>query len=115
MLMKLLDKSDPGHSRNLLHIATSMCNYDRVVELVERGIQPWRGDSKRITPIGLLPKEVLEYEDRNDSIPPKDFVVQGLKIKKYLEHHMIVRTSQVKSLEYIGSILSGTEYVAYVD
>ncbi|KAI4262924.1 MAG: hypothetical protein L6R42_001903 [Xanthoria sp. 1 TBL-2021] len=101
MLMKLLDKSDPGHGRNLLHIATSMCNYDRVVELVERGIQPWRGDSKRITPIGLLPKEVLEYEDRNDSIPPKDFVVQGLKIKKYLEHHMIVRTSQVKSLESI--------------
>ncbi|KAI4283746.1 MAG: hypothetical protein L6R38_001960 [Xanthoria sp. 2 TBL-2021] len=101
VLIKLLDKSDPGHGRNLLHIATSICNYDRVVELVERGIQPWRGDSKRITPIGLLPKEVLEYEDCNDSIPPKDLVVQGLKIKKYLEHHMIVRTSQVKSLELI--------------
>ncbi|KAL8995893.1 MAG: hypothetical protein Q9169_004467 [Polycauliona sp. 2 TL-2023] len=106
VLMKLLDKSSPGHGRNLLHIATSICNYERVVELVERGLQPWRGDSEKLTPLGLLPKEVLEYddqqnEDRQDHSPAKDFVVQGLKIKKYLEHQMILRTSQVKSLDMI--------------
>ena len=58
VLMKLLDKSDPGHGRNQLHIATSICNYDRVVELVEGGMQPWSGDSKKVTPFGLLPEEV---------------------------------------------------------
>lgn len=47
VLMKLLDKSDPGHGRNQLHIATSIRNYDLVVELVERGLQAWRGDSKK--------------------------------------------------------------------
>ncbi|KAL8865132.1 MAG: hypothetical protein Q9174_007055, partial [Haloplaca sp. 1 TL-2023] len=36
VLMKLLDRNDPGHGRNQLHIAASICNYDRVVELVER-------------------------------------------------------------------------------
>ena len=58
VLMKLLDKANPGHGRNQLHIATSICNYDRVVKLVERGVQPWRGDSKKVTPLGLLPEEV---------------------------------------------------------
>lgn len=64
ILMKLLNKCDPGHGRNSLHIASSICNYDRVVELVERGMQPWVGDAMKVTPIGLLPKEALEYEDR---------------------------------------------------
>lgn len=58
ILIKLLDRSDPGQGRNLLHIAASICNYERVVELVERGVQPWRGDSKKVTPIGSLPQEV---------------------------------------------------------
>ncbi|KAL8689163.1 MAG: hypothetical protein Q9218_005100 [Villophora microphyllina] len=101
VLMKLLDKCDPGHGQNSLHIATRICNYDRVVELVERGVQPWRGDSKNVTPIGLLPEEVFEHDEEQANAPPKDFIVQGLKIKKYLEHHMITRTSQVKSLDMI--------------
>ncbi|KAL9632491.1 MAG: hypothetical protein Q9204_003777 [Flavoplaca sp. TL-2023a] len=101
VLMKLLDKSDPGHGRNQLHIATSICNYDRVVELVERGLQPWRGDSKKVTPLGLLPQEVFEYDDTQDSDPQKDFIVQGLKIKDYLEHHMVEWASQVTSLDLI--------------
>ncbi|KAL8893581.1 MAG: hypothetical protein Q9192_005126 [Flavoplaca navasiana] len=97
VLMKLLDKSDPGHGRNQLHIATSICNYDRVVELVEGGMQPWRGDSKKVTPLGLLPKEVFEYDDTQDSDPQKDFIVQGLKIKEYLEHRMVEWASQLET------------------
>ena len=61
--MKLLNKCDPGHGRKSLYIASSICNYDRVVELVERGVQPWVGDPRKVTPIGLLPQEVLEYDD----------------------------------------------------
>ncbi|KAL8654236.1 MAG: hypothetical protein Q9226_003512 [Calogaya cf. arnoldii] len=99
LLMRLLDKGDPGHGRNLLHIATSTCNYDRVVKLVERGLQPWRGDSKRVTPIGLLPKEVFEYDDEQPEIPPKDFIVQGLKIKEYLELQMVTRAFETQSLD----------------
>ncbi|KAL8864480.1 MAG: hypothetical protein Q9174_007336, partial [Haloplaca sp. 1 TL-2023] len=100
--MKLLDRNDPGHGRNQLHIAASICNYDRVVELVERGLQPWGGDSRKVTPLGMLPTEVLEYDDDTPSSePPKDFIVQGLKIKEYLELQMVMRTSEVKSLDLI--------------
>ena len=103
ILMKLLNKCDPRHGRSSLHIATSICNYDRVVELVERGMQPWVGDAKKVTPIGLLPKEVLEFDDQDtpSETPPSDFLEQGLKIKKYLEHHMVKQASQVKALELI--------------
>ncbi|KAL8890815.1 MAG: hypothetical protein Q9192_005824, partial [Flavoplaca navasiana] len=97
--MKLLDESDPGHGRNQLHVATSICNYDPVVELVERGLQPWRGDSKKVTPVGLLPKEVFEYDDTQDSDPQKDFIVQGSKIKDYLEHQMVEWASQNKTFD----------------
>ena len=75
VLMKLLDKSDPGHGRNQLHIATSICNYDRVVELVESGLQPWRGDSRKVTPLGLLPQEVSER--LSNPLPPHPELLHG--------------------------------------
>ena len=75
VLMKLLDKSDPGHGRNQLHIATSICNYDRVVELVESGLQPWRGDSRKVTPLGLLPQEVSGR--LSNPLPPHPELLHG--------------------------------------
>ena len=101
VLMKLLNKCEPGHGRTLLHIAASICNYDRVVELVEQGFQPWVGDSKKVTPLGLLPKEVLEYSNQQADSPPKEFIVQGLRVKDYLERQMIIKARNIKSFNLI--------------
>ena len=102
VLMKLLNRCEPGHGRTLLHIAASICNYDRVVELVEQGFQPWVGDSKKVTPLGLLPNEVLEYSDQQTDGPPKDFIEQGLRIKVYLERQMILQARKFKSFDLIN-------------
>ena len=100
VLMKLLNKAKPGHGRTWLHIATSICNYDRVVELIEQGAQPWRGDAEKITPIGLLTEELVTgHDDQEAQSSVPEFIEQGRKIKKYLKHQMILQASQFKSLD----------------
>ena len=101
VLVELLDRSDPGHGRSMLHFATRVCNYDRVVELVERGAQPWTGDAKKITPMGMLPTEVLEYDEEQTDTPPEDYIREGLKIKEYLSVQMVLRASQIDSFDAI--------------
>ena len=99
--MKLLKKCEPGYGRTLLHIAASICSYEWVVELVQQGFQPWVGDSKKVTPLGLLPKEVLEYSDQQQDIPPKDFITQDLRVKEYLERQMLLQICKIKSFDLI--------------
>ena len=99
VLLRLLDKTDPGHGRTPLHIAASLGNFERVIELVENGAEPWRGDREKVTSTGLLPPEAHDPDAEVSDPDIEGYIEECRKISQFLALKMVDRAGQVPSFE----------------
>lgn len=99
VMLRLLDQTDPGHGRTRLHIAASFGNFERVVQLVNEGAGPWKGDREKRTPLAFLPPEAHEPDAEVFDPRIEDYVEECRKIREFLMIQGLERNAQVLSAE----------------
>lgn len=111
----LLDKQDLGHGLTPLHIAASLGNYRRVVELVEAGADVWAGNATGKTAVWSVQDALATIPDREDNPNPDHrkatvSVIESLKkIGDYLQNSMVKAVNNLLSEE----LRTGLDYWDY--
>ena len=98
-LLMLLDKIGPSHRRTPLHIAASIGNYERVVELVESGADVWAGDSEKKTPLGHLHPDAGDPDSEESDPSLRRYLENCKKIFTCLQMKMVTVAAEASSFE----------------